>query len=112
MVVMTACAPRGAVIGRGAPPEGTGGTIAGIVTDGAVALSGRKVTAIEESTGARIEATTASNGGYTMKVPTGKYRLELELRTGETLLKRPDVTQVNVSDLDPRRDFVVSNATR
>ena len=71
-------------------------------------LSGRKVTAIELTTGARYEASTATNGGYTMKVPRGKYRLEVELRPGEVLAERPAETEINASDLDPARDFVVA----
>jgi hypothetical protein len=56
----------------------------------------------------RYEITTAADGGYTIKVPEGTYHLELELRPGETLSKRPADTHINNSDLDPRRDFVVT----
>ena len=87
-----------------------GGTIAGLVsaTDKSVALTGRKVTAIETTTNARYDTTTAANGGYTIQVPDGTYRIELELRAGETLSKRPGDTRVNNGDLDPARDFVVT----
>ena len=87
-----------------------GGTIAGTVsaTGGTSALSGRKVTAIETTTGARYETTTAVNGGYTIKVPVGVYRLELELRSGEAIEKAPGETRVNKSDLDAGRNFVVT----
>ena len=93
--------------GTGVP---AGGTIAGIVsaTAGTAALSGRKVTAIETTTGARYDTTTAINGGYTIKVPVGVYRLELELRSGETIEKAPGETRVNKSDLDAGRNFVVT----
>jgi hypothetical protein len=103
------CAPRGPVAG-GVVPEGTGGTIAGTVSanDGTTALAARKVTAINTTTGARFEVSTASNGGYTMKVPSGMYRLEVELRNGEVVAKQPDATEVNVGDLDPDRNFVVT----
>ena len=105
-----ACAPRGPVIDTGARPEGVGGTIAGSVTaTGETApLSGRKVTAINESTKARFETSTGENGGYTLKVPAGTYRLEVELRQGETLATQPDVTDVGVGDIDSARDFVVT----
>ena len=91
-------------------PNAAGGTIAGMVStaDSTVAVPGRKVTAIEVKTGTRFEATTATNGGYTIKVPEGTYRLEVELRPAETLAKRPDETQVNNGDLDPGRDFVIT----
>ena len=67
-----------------------------------------KVTAIEVTTGARYDTTTAINGGYTIKVPVGVYRLELELRSGETIEKAPAETRVYKSDLDAARYFVVT----
>ena len=93
-----------------APQASVGGTIAGIVTttDSAVAVPGRKVTVIEVATGSRYEATTAVNGGYTIKVPEGTYRIEVELHAGEALAKKPDQTRINNGDLDPGRDFVIT----
>jgi len=110
LIAAVACAPHQAAIDTGPKPAGVGGTIAGIVriADSNAPLSGRKVTAINLANGARFEVTTADNGGYTIKVPTGKYRLELELRAGEAIAKQPEETDVNTSDLDPGRDFVVS----
>ena len=106
---IAACAVRGPVLDTGSKPAGVGGTIAGIVRAvGGQPLSGRKVTAIDVTTGARYEASTATNGGYTIKVPTGKYRIELELRAGETLSEQPSVTDINTSDLDADRDFEVT----
>src|SRR5687768_13595425 len=101
-----ACAPRGPVIDTGGKPEGVGGTIAGTVRTSprSEALPGRKVTAINEATGTRIEGSTGTNGGYTIKVPSGKYRLELELQPGEALEESPEPTDVNVGDLDPDRN--------
>jgi len=103
-----ACHP-GPKIGGGNQPS-VGGTIAGIVktSDASVAVPGRKVTAIETTSGIRYDTTTATNGGYTIKVPEGTYRIEIELRPGETLAKQPDPTKVNNSDLDPGRDFVIT----
>ena len=106
-VFAAACHP-GPIVGAGAAPPGTGGTIAGIVTtDTNTPIAGRRVVAIDAATGTRFEATTGANGGYTVKVPEGTYRLEVELRAGETLSKGPGETRVNKSDLDPRRDFVI-----
>jgi hypothetical protein len=73
-------------------------------------VSGRLVTAINTETGARFEATTGTNGGYTLKVPTGNYRLEVEVRPGETVTKQPGETRINRSDLDPQRHFVITVA--
>jgi len=66
------------------------------------------VTAIEVASGSRFDATTAGNGGYTIKVPQGTYRLEIELHGSESLAKRPDQTKINNGDLDPHRDFVIT----
>ena len=65
---------------------------------------------IDTVTGKRYEATTATNGGYTIQVPEGTYRLEVQLREGERVSKQPDQTQVNKSDLDSGRDFVITAA--
>lgn len=109
-IAIAACAVRGPVLDTGSKPTGVGGTIAGIVRVAGTGqpLSGRKVTAIEVASGARYEASTAINGGYTIKVPTGKYRLEVELRQGETLTEQPAPTDINTSDLDADRDFAVT----
>jgi hypothetical protein len=110
LLLGAACMPRGPVVDPGPRPEGVGGTIAGMVRaeDGTTALSARMVTAINTETGARFEVSTASNGGYTIKVPAGTYRLEVEVRPGEVVAAQPDTTQVNVGDLDADRNFVLT----
>jgi hypothetical protein len=103
------CHP-GPVIDTGPKPS-VGGTIAGIVsTDTNAAVTGRRVSAVDITTGTRYDATTGADGGYTIKVPRGTYRLEIELRPGETVAKQPDDTRVNRSDLDPHRNFVITVA--
>ncbi len=95
----------------GATKTSVGGTISGNVTAvGGVALAGRKVTAVDVKTNARYDATTTADGGYTMKVPEGTYRLDVELHSGESLQKRPSETKINNSDLDSGRDFVLTAA--
>jgi hypothetical protein len=108
--VLTAACHPGPVLNAGAKQPPVGGTIAGIVTtaDSAVAVPGRKVTVVETTNGSRYDTTTATNGGYTLKVPEGTYRIEVELRPGEGLAKQPDTTKVNNSDLDAGRDFVIT----
>ena len=114
LLMSLGCGPRGPILGTATRPPGVGGTIAGVVktSDGSTALSARKVTAINAETGARFEASTASNGGYTIQVPKGKYRLEVELHAGETLTSEPGSTDINVGDLDARRDFAVTVTAR
>jgi len=87
-----------------------GGTISGRVSaaDKTTPIVSRKVTVVNVSTGARLEATTAVDGGYTIKVPTGTYRIEVETRPGEVITKKPDDTHVSNGDLDPGRDFVIT----
>ena len=108
LILSAGCHP-GPIVDTGAKPPDVGGTISGTVrAEGVTSLVGRKVTATNQATGATVSTTTADNGGYTMKVPAGTWRLDLELRAGETLSTRPDPTQVNVGDLDPDRNFVVT----
>jgi hypothetical protein len=85
-------------------------TIAGSVktADSAIAVPGRKVTVIDVKNGERHDTTTGTNGRYTIQVPEGTYRFEIELREGETLAKQPDQTHINNSDLDASRDFVIT----
>jgi Carboxypeptidase regulatory-like domain len=100
---------HGPVIDKAPKPADVGGTIAGIVsTDTNAPVVGRKVTAINADTSTRYDANTGPNGGYTIKVPQGRYRLEIELQAGETVAKQPPETRINKSDLDPKRDFVIS----
>jgi hypothetical protein len=87
-----------------------GGTIAGIVsTEGNAPVQGRKVTAVNTVTGNRYVATTAADGGYTMQVPEGNYRLEIELQQGEKIVKEPGETKIDKSDLDAARNFVITS---
>jgi carboxypeptidase family protein len=103
-----ACHPGQPVVGG--DKLQVGGTISGIVSASGAApvLASRKVTATNTATNSKYEATTAENGGYTIQVPAGTYRIEVELRAGETLAKRPDDVRVHNGDLDARRDFVVT----
>ena len=107
-LLLAGCHP-GPVIGGRQPADGT---IAGVVTtpNSTVPLAGRKVSAVDVAKGRRFSATTGSDGGYTIKVPEGTYRLEVELRNGEAVAKHPDDTHVNNSDVDADRNFVVTPA--
>jgi len=110
LISLTACAPRGPVLGSAERPEGVGGTISGAVRAASdkTGLSGRTVTAVNVATGERIQTSTADNGGYTMKVPVGRYRLEVELRPGESLSEQPTELEITRSDVDAQRNFLVT----
>jgi hypothetical protein len=105
----TGCRTGIPVVDRGEKPPTQDGTIAGNVrTDSEAAVVTRVVRAVAVSTGQKFETTTNNAGTYTLKVPPGRYRLEVELRAGERLSKEPGETQINASDLDPGRNFVVA----
>ena len=108
--LVAACIARGSVVSTGEKPANVGGTVSGIVRASAdnSPLSGRKVTVTNVETGETHEGSTAVNGGYTIKVPTGHYRLDVELRSGEALSKRPDDVHITASDLDASRDFFIT----
>ena len=107
LLTSLACHP-GPVVDTGPKPEGVGGTVAGIVsTDKNAAVTGRKVAAVDAA-GKRYEVTTGANGGYTIKVPEGTYRFEVELKPGEKVTKQPAETKIGKGDLDTKRDFVIT----
>ena len=105
----SSCMPRGPIVDTGSKPANVTGTISGTVraASGTMSLAGRKVTVIDLSSGQRFETSTAANGGYTIKVPVGKYKLEVELREGESLAEQPGETEISASDLDADRDFII-----
>lgn len=108
-VAVGACRTGVPVIDTGEKPPVQDGTIAGSVrSDSGVAVVSRVVRAVDVATGRKFETTTNNAGTYTMKVPPGRYRLEVELRGGEKVAKQPPETKIDRSDLDPRRDFVIA----
>jgi hypothetical protein len=104
-----ACRQGVPVIDPGPAPEVANGTISGTVRGelNSSSIAGRAVAVVNVETGARQQTTTSSTGGFTFKVPPGKYRVELTLLDGESVVKRPDVIQVNRSDVDAHADFVI-----
>ena len=109
LMLCSGCAARhgGPVLGGSTTPERTG-TVSGTVraADGSP-LGGRRVSAIDMATEAHYDATTAASGGFTIRVPAGKYRLEVELLGGDVIATQPAQTEVNVGDLDGQLDFVI-----
>ena len=99
----------GPIVDLGPKPLQADGTISGTVRgpEGTSAIEGRSVEVINVDTGDRQRAVTSNSGGFTFKVKPGKYRVELALQDGETLVKRPDVINVNRSDVDAHADFIL-----
>jgi hypothetical protein len=88
------------------------GTITGLVHGpGDAVLSGRTIEAVNVLSGERHTVMTATNGGFAMELPQGKYRLELQLHEGETLARHAGIVDLDRGDSDPHVEFVVS-ATR
>jgi hypothetical protein len=111
MVTLGAC-HGGPVVDLGPKPPTTDGTISGTVRgpEGTSAIDGRDVAVVNVETGERQHTVTNSAGGFTFKVAPGRYRVELSLRDGESLIKKPDVINVNRSDVDAHADFIVGAA--
>ena len=109
VLLLSVSCVRGPILDTGDKPPTVDGTITGAVLagDARTPLPSRKVAAINTMSGQRYEAATAANGGYTIKVPPGTYRLEVETRPNEVVVTQPEPTQVNPSDLDDDRDFVL-----
>lgn len=87
-------------------------TISGTVSGpaGVTPIDGRAVEAVNLDTGERQRATTNHAGGFSFKLKPGKYRVELALQSGESLVRQPDVIELNRTDADAHADFVVGTA--
>jgi hypothetical protein len=109
---ISACRQGIPVIDPGPGPTVANGTISGTVRGpaGTSAVEGRTVAVVNVETGVRESVTTNNAGGFTFKVKPGKYRVELTLLEGETLVKRPGVINVNRSDVDAHADFVIGTS--
>jgi hypothetical protein len=60
-------------------------------------------------TSQRFSATTNVTGGFSIKVPPGEYRLEVDLQPGEKVVREPGVVHINKSDLDANLEIVVGS---
>ena len=81
------------------------GTIRG--SAGSIAVVGRTVEVVNIGTGQRQRVTTGDAGGFSMKVMPGRYRLDLVLRSGESVVQQPGIIELESSDPDAHADIVV-----
>ena len=111
MVSMGACRQGVPVIDTSPGPAEANGTISGTVRgpEGTSSVDGREVHVINVETGERQRATTNSAGGFTFKLRPGKYRVEVTLREGESIVKQPGVIDLNRSDVDAHADFIIGS---
>lgn len=110
LLLSAACRSGVPVVDLGPKPPAAQGTITGIVRgpEGTSPVAGRTVEIVNADTGERHTTKTSDNGGFTMKLPAGKYRLELPLKDGETLVKRPGIIDLGKGDIDSRIEFVLA----
>lgn len=111
VVSIAACRRGVPVIDPGDDPPTTDGTVSGTVRgpEGTSAIANREVRVINVETGERQVTQTNNAGGFTFKVKPGKYRVELALLNGESILKQPGVMNVNRSDVDAHADFIIGS---
>jgi carboxypeptidase family protein len=110
VTVVLSCRRGVPVVDVGPKPPSARGTITGIVRgpEGTSPVAGRAVQVVNVATGERREVHTSANGGFTIELPAGKYRLELPLRDGETLVKAPGEVNLDKGDIDSHIEFVVA----
>jgi Carboxypeptidase regulatory-like domain len=106
-----ACRQGVPVIDPGPKPAEAAGTISGTVRgpEGTSSITGRQVEVINVETNERQTATTNNAGGFTFKVKPGKYRVQVTLLDGESIIKQPGIMNVNRSDVDAHADFIIGN---
>jgi hypothetical protein len=89
-------------------PPTVDGTVSGRVMSATGApLSSLKVDLIEVRTGATHSVSSDVNGAFTVKVPPGRYRMQVELRSGERLDKPIGEIDINKSDVDANIEVVI-----
>ena len=110
VVAMSACHPEPVLDpGHGPKQPPVDGTLSGTVAafGSNAAVVGRRVTAVELATRFSYETRTAEDGGFTLKVPRGRYRLDVELFNGESVARRPKDRHITSSDIDANLTFVI-----
>ena len=88
-----------------------GGTISGTVrgSQGGNTLARRVVEIVNVDTGERQRTTTSPSGGFSFRVKAAKYRVEVALNGGESLIAHPGVIDLSRTAVDARADFVVGS---
>jgi hypothetical protein len=107
-----ACRHDVLVADAGSKPPTPAGTLSGqLQTPGnGAAVVGRTVTAINNADGQRFEVRSNNTGGFTLRVPPGSYRIEVEQRPGEAVTGAPTDQKVGPSDIDARIVITVGPA--
>ncbi len=112
LVLAGGCRRGVPVIDTGPKPAVARGTIAGVVRgpEKTAGMGGRTVTIVNVDTNERHTVTTASDGGFSIELAPGKYRCDLQLEPGETLVKHPDVVSVDRGEIHAHVEFVLASS--
>ncbi|MDQ3071074.1 MAG: carboxypeptidase-like regulatory domain-containing protein [Acidobacteriota bacterium] len=99
--MLAACRTGVPIVDTNPGPAVVTGTITGSVSseDGKTGIAGRKVTAVNIESGENAVAVTSETGGYTLKVAPGRYRVNVELRQGEAVIRDKGTFTVGKSEL-------------
>lgn len=90
------------------PRSSVPATISGTVRSSeALPVAGRTLAIVEVTTGQRRTVQTSETGAFAVALPAGTYRVELPLRDGETLMKRPDIVRLASGDVDSHVNLVL-----
>ncbi len=110
LLSLSACRHRSQAFEIVVPESDARATITGTVRDiaGPTPVEGRTVEAVSLENGARLRTTTGISGGFRFQLAPGKYRIELDVHRGETIVSHPDVIDLNRPDVGARADFVLS----
>jgi hypothetical protein len=77
------------------------------VSAGTIPVDGRTVEIVNVTTGQRQQVTTGDTGGFSMRLTPGKYRVDLVLRGGESVVQQPGIIELDPRDSDAHADIVV-----
>jgi hypothetical protein len=72
--------------------------------------AGRQVEAVDIATGRRYATETNPVGGFSLLLPPGRYRVEVALTPGETVVESPGIVTVEPSELADEQDVILGGA--
>jgi hypothetical protein len=110
MLVLAGCRTAAPLIGAEAVPARA--TLVGTISGprGSAPLVGRQVSAVEVTTGALYSTKTQDSGGFTLLVPPGRYRLEVDLIPPERVADDPGVLELAPGEIVEDADVVLGGA--
>jgi hypothetical protein len=110
LVVAGGCLRGVPPVDLAAQPSDARSTITGVIRgpEGSSPQAGRHVQIVNTETGTRNSVRTGENGDFTIQLPAGKYRIDLPLKDGETLVQSPGIVDLDKGSVDAPLEFVLS----